>query len=487
MFCNSNKRENQDHPNIIYILADDLGYGDLNCLNEKSQIPTPNMDRLKNEGIYFSDAHSNSAVCTPTRYGILTGRYCFRSNLKSGVLVGHSPSLIEKDRKTVADLLSSNGYNTACIGKWHLGLEWKKEDPEKPLFEGDEWSMVNVNVDYSAPVPGGPTDFGFDYSYIIPASLDIQPYCYINNKKVVELPTDSTPGINEKRGLFWRYGDIAPGFIFEEVLPVLTDKAVDYIKNWADNDHPSPFFLYFPLTAPHTPWVPTREFKGKSAAGDYGDFVVQVDFTVGQILNVLDSLRIADNTLIILTSDNGAHWTENDKEKYEHYANYIFKGQKADIWEGGHRVPFIARWPGHIKAGSTSKEVICHTDLIATCAGILNQTLPANAGEDSYNILPALLNENFDGSIREATIHHSMSGKFAIRKGKWKLITSLGSGGFTSPQNIEPTTEGPKGQLYNLETDIGETKNLYLENPEIVEQLTDLLDSYIKKGYSRRQ
>ena len=228
--CVDTNRQNDDNkekPNIIYILADDLGYGDLSSLNKESNIPTPYMDRLINEGIHFTDAHANAAVCTPTRYGILTGRYSFRSRMKSGVLVGHSPSLIEPDRMTVAQLLKNNGYHTGCIGKWHLGLDWKKKDTEEPLFKGGEWNPTNINVDYSAPVHGGPTDHGFDYSYIIPASLDMQPYCYINNKQVIELPTDSTPGIREGRGLFWRYGDIAPGFKHEEVLPIFTSKALE--------------------------------------------------------------------------------------------------------------------------------------------------------------------------------------------------------------------------------------------------------------------
>ncbi|MBL7113077.1 MAG: sulfatase-like hydrolase/transferase, partial [Bacteroidales bacterium] len=308
-------------PNIIFILADDMGYGDIRALNPDSKITTPHMDRIAHEGIHFTDAHSPSAVCTPTRYGLLTGRYCFRSRLQSGVLVGHSPSLIEPGKLTVASLLKQSGYATGCIGKWHLGLDFRKKDSDRPLTAGEDWSIESTdNVDYTSEVHGGPCDHGFDYSFILPSSLDIQPYLFISNQQVVEPETEHIEEVREGRGLFWRYGDASKGFDFWQVLPVLTNKATDFIKGHHQENPGQPFFLYFPLTAPHTPWVPADEFKGTSEAGDYGDFVTQVDHTVGQVLALIDSLNSADNTLIMVSSDNGSHWMPDDINRYDHRA-----------------------------------------------------------------------------------------------------------------------------------------------------------------------
>ncbi len=459
----------QGPPNIIFLMADDLGTGDLGCYNKKSKIPTPNFDRLAASGVRFTDSHTPSAVCTPTRYGVLTGRYCWRSRLKRGVLNGYSPLLIETDRMTLASFLRSQGYHTGVVGKWHLGL-------------GNA-----AKVDYSRPLTPGPNTVGFDYFFGIPASLDMAPYVYVENDRVVEAPTDTVKGSKMRRhggGGFWRAGPIAPSFDFNEVLPKITEKAVSYIEKRAK--HKQPFFLYMPLSAPHTPWMPLKKFQGKSKAGPYGDFVVQVDWTVGQILDALDRLKVADNTLIIVTSDNGAHWLPQDIRMFGHLANFIFRGQKADIWEGGHRVPFLVRWPGHTKKGTTCDETICHTDMLATFAGILGKKLPKNAGEDSFNILPAILGKN-KSPIREATIHHSANGTFAIRQGDWVFIEKLGSGGFSKPRTLKPKPGGPKGQLYNLAKDIGQKNNLYLQEPQVVTRLQSLLNRYRKQGYSRRR
>ena len=467
-------------PNIVYILADDMGYGDISALNPNSGIPTPHMDRVVKEGIHFTDAHSGSGVCTPTRYGIMTGRYAWRSRLKSGVLWGYDEPLIEEDRMTVAKYLQSNGYHTASIGKWHLGLGWRKKDPNLPIEKYDWVKLFEVgsgsNVDYSKPVKGGPKEVGFDYSYIIPASLDMTPYVYLENNMVVEMPTAITGGKNQQtdgRGVFWRRGEVSPSFDFYEVLPTLAEKAEEYLRT--KDDQSDPFFLYFPLTAPHTPWLPNDQVKGKSQAGTYGDFVVQVDQVVGAILNTLDSLNLADNTLIIVTSDNGADWNEQDKEQYSHRANYIFRGRKADIYEGGHRIPYMARWPGRIKPGSQSDQILCTTDLLATVAAIIEKPLTAGSGEDSYNMLPAYLIEASE-PLRDYTIHHSLNGYFAIRQGKWKLTPHLGSGGFTQPADHDPKEEGFEGTLYDLENDPGETTNLYNRHPQIVTELSALLE-----------
>jgi arylsulfatase A-like enzyme len=459
-----------NRPNIVFIMADDMGYGDPGCYNKESKIPTPNIDRLAAEGIRMTDAHSPSAVCTPTRYGVLTGRYSWRSRLKKGVLWGFSPALIETGRTTVASLLKSRGYHTGCVGKWHLGLGSKEK------------------TDYTKPLTPGPNDVGFDYFFGIPASLDMEPYVFVENANPLELPTEKIAGSKGRRdggGGFWRGGPIAPGFRHIDVLPRITEKVVGFIRDHASQSTEKPFFLYFPLSAPHTPWLPTAEFEGKSKAGAYGDFAAQVDWSVGQVLKELDDCKLTDNTLIIFTSDNGAHWKPNDIAKYGHRANHHLRGQKADIWEGGHRVPFIARWPGNINPGTTSDETICHTDLLATCAAIVGMELPNDAGEDSYNILPVLLGRTLHQPLREATVHHSVSGVFAIRQGHWKLILGRGSAGFSKPRVIKPKPGEATGQLYNLADDPSESKNLFLDQPETVERLQSLLQKYKQQGRSR--
>lgn len=455
-------------PNIVFILADDLGYGDLHCYNKDSKIPTPNLDRLAAQSMRFTDAHTPSAVCTPTRYGILTGRYCWRTKLKSGVLVGDSPLLIEPKRLTVASLLKQHGYITAGIGKWHLGL-------------GDA-----AKTHFGKPLRPGPRSVGFDWYFGIPASLDMPPYVFIENENVTEAPTQTIKDSAPRRdggGGFWRGGAIAPHFKHVDVLPVITDKAVGFVQKRATD---KPFFLYLPLTAPHTPWMPTAAFRDKSQAGYYGDFVAQVDASVGRVLKALDAAKLSDNTLLIFTSDNGAWWRQEDIDKWGHRANDGLRGQKADIWDGGHRVPFLARWPGHVAAGSTSKELICLTDSLATVAAVVGAKLPDDAGEDSYSLLPALLGERRDRPIREAIVHHSADGTFGIRQGPWKLALALGSHGFSDPRDIKPKPGEAKGQLYNLDDDPREQKNLWLEKPEMVARLTALLDKYKREGRSRK-
>ncbi len=460
-------RADQELPNIVFILADDLGYGDARSYNTSSKIPTPNIDRLAEEGIRFTDAHSPSAVCTPTRYGILTGRYAWRTALQSGVLWGYSPALIEDGRLTVASLLQQRGYRTAAIGKWHLGLGSSEQ------------------TDYSQTLRPGPNTAGFDYFFGIPASLDMIPYVYVENERVVAAPTDSI-GASEMRrsggGGFWRAGPIAPGFRHIDVLPTLTNRAVRFIEEQAGSD--DPFFLYLAFSAPHAPWVPTDEFVGRSGAGPYGDFVTQVDASIGAVLDALTRSRVADNTLVFVTSDNGAHWLPSDILAYGHRANGTLRGQKADIWEGGHRVPFLVRWPGHIAPGSTSSETICLTDLLATAAEIVNAELPMDAGEDSYSLLRILLGRSIQSPLREATVLHSMTGVFAIRQGPWKLILGRGSGGFSEPQTLVPAPGEPEGQLYNLGDDPGETVNLYSDRPDIVARLHTLLNRYRDSGRS---
>ncbi len=455
----------EDPPNIVLVLADDLGWGDPHCYNSDSRIPTPSMDRLAAEGMRFTDAHSPSGVCTPTRYGLLTGRYAWRTRLQRGTLVGDSKSLIEPGRMTVASFLRQRSYATAGFGKWHLGL-------------GDA-----EPVDYSKPLRPGPLDCGFERYFGIPASLDMPPYLFFEDDRAVEPPTGRI-GASEMRrnggGGFWRAGGIAPGFTHEGCLPAIVSRAEEFLRR---QESGKPFFLYFPLTAPHTPWMPAKEFRKKSGADWYGDFVVQVDDALGRVLRALEEKKLSENTLVIFTSDNGAHWLSEDIEKHRHRANGPWRGQKGDIWEGGHRVPFIVRWPGHVKAGATSDALACLTDVFATVAEIFGGDLPRDAGEDSQSFLPVLLGKS--PPSREAIVHHSGNGGFAVRDGPWKLCLTLGSRGFSDPKDPKPEPGGPKGQLYHLGDDPGETRNLYLKQPAEVARLEALLEKYRSDGRSR--
>lgn len=462
----------QSKPNIVYILADDLGAGDLGCYNRDSKIPTPNMDRLAADGMRFTDAHSPSGVCTPTRYGILTGRYAWRTRMKQGVLQGYDPLLIEPGRLTVAALLKQNGYRTHCVGKWHLGL-----GDVKP-------------TDYAKSLKPGPLTVGFDTFFGIPASLDMPPYVFVDGEKLTEQPTAKIGDSKEHRdggAGFWRAGPIGPTFKHADVLPRCTERAVALIADHAKNYQDKPFFLYLPFSAPHTPWLPTKEFEDKSKAGYYGDFTVQVDDSVGQVLAALKKHGMAENTLVIVTSDNGAHWLASDIEKYGHLANNGRRGQKSDIHEGGHRLPFLVRWPGKVKPGTTSDVLICHVDLMATVADVLGAKLPADAAEDSESILPALRGKAEGRGIHEAVVHHSGNGLFAIRQGDWKLVDGLGSGGFTAPANVKPQPGGPTGQLYNLAKDPAEKVNRFQDEPETVKRLAALLKKYRDEGHSARR
>ncbi len=467
----------QQKPNIVVILADDLGYGDLGVYNSDSKIPTPNMDAIAKQGIRFTDAHTPSAVCTPTRYGLLTGRYAWRSRLKRGVLFGESPALIEQGRMTIQSMLQDKGYTTAGIGKWHLGLGTGIGN--------------NGKTDYSQALNPGPISSGFDYYFGIPASLDMPPYLYFENEQAVEAPTEQVSrGKLARYGGkgFWREGAIAPEFSHLEVLPTLANKAEAYIVERGKQPQ-QPFFLYMPLPSPHTPWVPKAEFIGKSNAGVYGDFVHQSDDVIGRITKALKNNGLADNTLVIVTSDNGSHWKTSDIEEFNHLANANWRGMKADIYEGGHRVPFIASWPKNIPEGSISDENLSLVDLLATFAAIVESDLPDNAAEDSYNQLATLTGNKTQQNIREATVYHAVGGMFAIQKGPWKYIQGQTSGGFGSKAQrrklLKANPNLPAGQLYNLASDPSESTNLYLEKPEKVAQLQALLKRYQEQGYSR--
>ncbi len=478
----------KEKPNIVYILADDLGYGDVGCYNAASKIPTPHLDRLAREGMRFTDAHAPDAVCTPTRYGLLTGRYCFRSRMKSGVLPPWGPPLIEEGRLTVPALLGQHGYATACIGKWHLGWEWPTKDSRPPA------SRDGIgNVDFSKPIPGGPIARGFA-TYFGVDLPNYPPYCFIENGRTVGIPSTAAP---MEQGGMNRPGPMVPGWSLVNILPELTRRAVSQIEQHAQQEPGKPFFLYFPLTAPHYPVVPAPEFKGRSRAGEYGDFVAQVDATVGDVLAALKRTGLATNTLVIFTSDNGPECVEVEPGAYDRIKLYGhrsmdgLRGVKRDTWEGGHRVPFLARWPGHVPAGAVSEETICHVDFMATCAALLGAKLPPNAGEDSYDLLPVLLGEKRDLPIREATVLHGGNGKFAIRQGDWVLIdapTGSGNGARGEPAWFKEEggyeTNTAAGELYNLRSDLPQRANLYAQKPEIVGRLKALLEKYKTEGRS---
>lgn len=481
-------------PNIVYILADDLGYGDISIYNAQGKINTPHIDGLAKEGMRFTDAHTTSSVCTPSRYSILTGRYPWRSRLPKGVLRGYSRTLIEDGRPTVGTLLQSKSYATAVVGKWHLGVDWVLKaafkDSLNPAFNKDlMYGITNEmnpdQIDFSKPPVKGPKTQGFDYSFILPASLDMPPYCYLENDALTEPLTGSTPGnklTSGYTGPFWRAGLKSPSFEFYNVLPMFTNKATDFIKKQAGSKEP--FFLYFPMPAPHTPWLPTAAYVGKSQAGEYGDYVMMVDDAVGQILKTLDSMGLSKNTLVVFTSDNGPYWRENFVQQFGHHAAGPFRGMKGDVFEGGHRVPFIVRYPGKIKPNTKSDAPTTLANLMSTCAELVGNRSAKFQTEDSYSILPILKGKARVVAGQPAIVNISSKGSMDIRKGPWKLVTHLGSGGFTVPSEVTPKAGEPTGQLYNLDTDIHEDNNVYAKYPEKVKELTELLER-IKQAKTR--
>lgn len=487
-----------ERPNVVVILADDLGFGDLSCNNAQSKIVTPHADRLAREGMRFVDAHSPSAVCTPTRYSLLTGRYHWRSRLKSGVFDGFSPPLIEPQQVTVASFLKAQGYATACIGKWHLGLQWIRQDGTPEDLDRGEVAGVRAgeHIDYQVPFTGGPLALGFDHFFGISASLNMPPFCFLEGDRVEHLPTLQQPRMRDTLFLATDAGLRSPDFTNYSVMPRLTGEALRFIETHQATHPDQPFFLYAPLTSPHLPVVTNQEYHGLSQAGLYGDFVIETDAFVGAILETLERLKLADNTLVLFTSDNGGlfHYWEpretDDVEQYRlparaahireygHQGNAWMRGTKADIWEGGHRVPFVVRWPGHIPAGSVSEQLVDLTDILATVADIVDVELPSGAGPDSVSILPALLDAKLAQPVRSTSVHCSMRGVLAIRQGPWKLVPNYrGSGGFSQPADIDwKKAGGPVGQLYHLGRDPSESYNLYNEYPDEVRRLTLLLE-----------
>jgi arylsulfatase A-like enzyme len=463
--CSTEETSSSDKdPNILFILADDMGYGDVGAYNPDAKIPTPNIDRLSEQGMRFTDAHASGAVCIPARYGLVTGRHPHReetSEWRERALTGSSQT-------TIATSLRDRGYQTYMVGKWHLG------------FEG------GTDYDCSDPLQGGPADRGFTHYFGIPASLDQPPYFYIRNNRCVSAPTDTTTGNQSEAGYwtdiqgpFWRAGDKAPGFEHEEVLPRFAQETVSYLESYKEDQTDQPFFMYMALAAPHTPWLPDDSLQGKTGAGSYGDFVRQVDVTVGRVLKALDRLGMRENTLVVFSSDNGPVWYGEDEERFGHQATGQYRGMKSDAWEGGHRVPFIARWPGQIPAGTTNEQLLTFTDMPATFADISGKPLPSDS-TDGRSLRPIFMADR-DSVARNGAVIQSTY-YLAVRDGPWKLIPGLGSGGFiTEPNTREPEPGEPEGQLYHLGRDPGEQNNLYSERPEVVERLRDQLRRYRKQ------
>lgn len=476
-------------PNIVVLLADDMGYGDPRCFNPESKAPTPNMDRLAREGRKFTDAHSPSSVCSPTRYALLTGRYTWRTRLKLGVLNPWDSDLIEPGRLTLPKLLKQHGYDTAGFGKWHLGWTWSTFDGKPPLpsSRGDDFRK---KIDFARPISDGPTTRGFDH-YFGMVGNTVSEACLLEDDRPVfrttgKLKPGEIAGVSDT--LLENWDD-------RNTLPVLTERVVWYIDQQVrtrKTGSSRPFFLYFAMTAPHSPMRPYGKFRGMTGHGDSCDFVAQLDDTVGRVVDALDRNGLKDDTLVILSSDNGSPGFANEGaptasviKTYGHRPNGPWRGMKGDAHEGGHRIPFIARWPGHVPADSLCDETICLVDLLATSAVLVGAQLPRDAGEDSYNILPALLGAPHEKPIRPATVHHALIGMFAIRQGDWKLILGRGSGGFTLPQYFPPEPGEPEGQLYNLRDDPAETNDLYTQRPDVVKRLSALLETYKQTGRSR--
>jgi arylsulfatase A-like enzyme len=465
-----------ERPNIIFILADDMGIGDISALNDESKIQTPNLDHFIKQGMVFTDAHTASAICTPTRYGLLTGRYPWRSELKEGVANGYTKALIAPELDTVPKLLKRAGYKTAMTGKWHLGFNWTFKDGVDPVYElqPDSKKLENL-VDYTKPFKGGPVDCGFDYFYGMVASPGMPPYTFLENDRVAVLPTDRQAWYGprddfpagkkndyERWATMLRPGLKAPGFESNQVMLRYTEKALEYLKNQKAG---TPFFLYVPYAAPHTPVVPRKPFLGTSKAGTYGDFVQELDWSIGQILHTLEEKGLAKNTLVFFSADNGhspAGFPLVFEEKYNHDPEHGLRGHKAQLYEGGHRVPFAVRWPGKIKPGTVCETTICLNDLYATCAALTGQKINKNSGVDSYNMLGLLVG----GSPykRPSTIYSDYSGRFAIRKGDWKLILN------PNPKQC---------QLFNLKNDLAEKQNK-AQNPEFKSVMDDLMDTVME-------
>jgi arylsulfatase A-like enzyme len=468
-----------DRPNIVIILADDFGVGDIQAHYPDNKIATPYLDELVSQGMSFTDAHSPSAVCSPTRYGLLTGRYSWRTRLQEWVIAAYEPPLITANRPTLPGVLQQHGYHTACIGKWHLGWQWAGPQPSRMTEVRN--GQKSLQWDFTQPVGGGPTELGFDYYFGVDLP-NLPPFTYLENDRVVTQPTakyklDPSEGVVLPRGFVG--APMAPGWRMQDILPEITRRAVQHIHDRAKQREP--FFLYFPMTSPHEPIVPSNEFRGKSGIAPIADFVMETDWSAGQVIKAIDDTGLSDNTIVVFTADNGhSHYTGwQPLVDAGHMPSGPYRGHKGDVWEGGHRVPLVVRWPQRIQADSQSDQLVCLTDLFATCAEVLGQEVPDRGAEDSLSFLPALLGTRAN-IARTTVVNHSNHGEFAYRDGPWKLVFKM-SGENLQQSRGEPTI----AELYNLDTDIAEANDLSKSHPKVVADMTKFLEQLITRGTSR--
>lgn len=472
-------------PNIVIIYADDLGYGDVGCYNpDRGKIPTPHIDQLAVEGMRFTDGHSSSGVCSPSRYTLLTGRYHWRTRLQRGIVGLWGAPLIDPDRLTIAGLLREKGYQTACVGKWHLGWDWPIEPAQRALFRGnkaedvpasqahrDAWSET-----FSQAIPGGPISRGFDHYF----GTDVPnwpPFCFIEQDRTVGIPDEFLPAQLFRTNQASVQGPALADWTLEPILPELGRRACEYIRTAANREQP--FFLYMPLTSPHTPLSVNDAWIGKSELNLYADFVMETDDVIGQVLKALDESGQADDTLVIFTSDNGCapYIGVDELEAKGHFPSGPLRGYKSDVWEGGHRVPFIVRWPGRVRPSQVNHHLVHQADLLATCAEVVGRELAPNEGEDSFSLL-SLLEEKEASPVRTHAVSQSSNGLLSVRSGDWKLIFGPGSGGWGKGSDEHPA------QLYDLSNDLAESQNRYAQNPDKVAELTRLMERLVEQGRS---
>lgn len=465
-------------PNVVVILADDLGYGDVRCYNlHRGKIATPNMDRLAAEGMRFTDGHSSSGVCSPSRYTLLTGRYHWRTKLQAGIVGVFGDPLIAAERLTIAGLAQQRGYRTACIGKWHLGRDWGIRREQRPLFDVGR-ATPDLTAEYrlawqavfSKPFSAGPTTRGFD-EYFGTDVPNWPPYCFIENERTVGIPSEFLPRELLTNHLASLQGPALPGWKLEPILPTIADRACQFIARQASAKQP--FLLYLSLTSPHTPLAVNERWKGKSALGlAYADFVMETDAVVGQVLDAIDAAGIAERTLVLFTSDNGCspQIGVRELEAKGHFPSGGLRGYKFDVWEGGHRVPFIVRWPGVVRPGSVCDQLVHQADVMATLAEIWGVKLPDNAGEDSFSLLPLL--KGSQDPVRQQAVSCAGNGVAGLRKGRWKLVFQ--------PDPAAKT----RVQLYDLAADLAETRNVAADNPTVVAEMESLMEKLIADGRS---
>ncbi|MCE9606137.1 MAG: arylsulfatase [Planctomycetia bacterium] len=486
-------------PNILIIYADDLGYGDVQCNNhDRGKIPTPNLDKLASQGMRFTDGHSSSGVCSPSRYTLLTGRYHWRTRLQGGIVGPFGEPLIAADRVTIGTLAKQQGYRTACVGKWHLGWDWPITKEQRSLLSpakqpADEASRANKKAAtagavateqqiaawrniFSKPIAGGPTTRGFDLYF----GTDVPnwpPFCFLENDRTFGIPTEFLPRQMMGNNQASNQGPALKDWKLEGILPALADRTIRFIDESVRKKEP--FLVYMPLTSPHTPLAVNSEWKDKSHLNLFADFVMETDSVVGRVLDALEKSGEADNTLVIFTADNGCapYVGVKDLEQLGHYPSGPLRGYKADAWEGGHRVPFVVRWPGVVKPGGVCSRLVHQADFLRTFADMFGVPLPDNVGEDSFSLLPLLKGE--DKPIRENAVSASIRGIPALRSGSWKYIPAPGSGGWGTGGDQSQLV-----QLYNLADDLGETNNLAAAMPEKVAEMKTLLETLIAEGRS---